>query len=117
MGLHCLQLSLQQLTLDAGAAILRRAHVVVTTYDTVRSEHAAFAPTAKDETKTTKAKAAAKATVVDSDSDSDDSDSEREHFGRTVAVKKGKAPAKGKAKEKVCPVFEVKWWRIVLGEI
>lgn len=94
-----------------GSAILRRAHVVITTYDTVRSEHASFAPTSKDELKT----AAAKAKVV-AISDSDDSASEAEHFGRTVGAKKGKAPAKGKAKEKVCALFEVKWWRIVLGE-
>ncbi|KAF7337965.1 SNF2 family DNA-dependent ATPase [Mycena venus] len=88
---------------------LRRAHVVITTYDTVRSEHAAFAPTAKDEIKTAAAKAKKSA-----DSDSDDSDSEADHFGRTVAAKKGKTAAK--TKPKVCPLFEVKWWRIVLDE-
>ncbi|KAJ7286231.1 SNF2 family DNA-dependent ATPase [Mycena rebaudengoi] len=95
------------------AAVLRRAHIVVTTYDTIRSEHAAFEPTAKDEIKSAAAKA--KSTVVIS-SDSE-SDSEAEHFGRTVAAKKGKAPApKGKAKPKASAVFEVKWWRIVLDE-
>ncbi|KAJ7685568.1 SNF2 family DNA-dependent ATPase [Mycena polygramma] len=92
------------------SAALRRAHVVITTYDTLRSEHAAFAPTAKDEIKT----AAAKAKKASADSDSDDSDSEADHFGRTVAAKKGKAPAK--SKPKVCPLFEVKWWRVVLDE-
>ncbi|KAJ6525458.1 SNF2 family DNA-dependent ATPase [Mycena vulgaris] len=92
------------------SAVLRRAHVVITTYDTVRSEHASFAPTAKDELKT----AAAKAKKASAASDSDDSDSEAEHFGRTV--KKGKAPAKGKPKDKACALFEVKWWRIVLDE-
>ncbi|KAJ7766803.1 SNF2 family DNA-dependent ATPase [Mycena metata] len=92
------------------SAILRRAHVVITTYDTVRSEHAAFAPTAKDETKA----AAAKAKASKADSDTDGSESEREHFGRTVEAKKGKAAAK--AKPKVHPLFEVKWWRIVLDE-
>ncbi|KAJ6531254.1 SNF2 family N-terminal domain-containing protein [Mycena capillaripes] len=94
------------------SAVLRRAHVVVTTYDTVRSEHAAFAPTAKDELKT----AAANARKASANSDSDDSDSEADHFGRTVAEKKGKAPAKTKTKPKVCPLFEVKWWRVVLDE-
>ncbi|KAJ7749566.1 SNF2 family DNA-dependent ATPase [Mycena maculata] len=94
------------------SALLRRAHVVITTYDTVRSEYAAFAPTAKDEIKTTAAKAKAKARA---DSDLDDSDSEAEHFGRTVAGK-GKAPAKGKPKPKACALFEVKWWRVVLDE-
>ncbi|KAJ6490632.1 SNF2 family DNA-dependent ATPase [Mycena vitilis] len=92
------------------SAALRRAHVVVTTYDTLRSEHTAFAPTAKDEIKT----AAAKAKKASADSESDDSDSEADHFGRTVAAKKGKAPAK--SKPKVSPLFEVKWWRVVLDE-
>ncbi|KAJ6618869.1 SNF2 family N-terminal domain-containing protein [Mycena sp. CBHHK59/15] len=91
-------------------AALRRAHVVITTYDTVRSEHAAFAPTAKDEIKTAAAKAKASAA-----SDSDDSDSEAEHFGRTV--KKGKTAAKPKKeKPKPCALFEVRWWRVVLDE-
>ncbi|KAJ7681794.1 SNF2 family N-terminal domain-containing protein [Mycena rosella] len=97
------------LTSRAGSAMLRRAHVVITTYDTVRSEHAAFAPTAKDEIKT----AAAKVKKAKASSDSDDS-SEAEHFGRTV--KGAKAPAKGKAKEKASALFEVKWFRIVLDE-
>ncbi|KAF8205756.1 P-loop containing nucleoside triphosphate hydrolase protein [Mycena galopus ATCC 62051] len=88
------------------SAALKRAHVVVTTYDTVRSEHASFAPTTNDQIKTAAAKAKAKG------SDSDDSDSEADHFGRTVAAKKGKTAAKPKAK--VCPLFELKWWRIVL---
>ncbi|KAJ7112399.1 SNF2 family DNA-dependent ATPase [Mycena crocata] len=94
------------------SATLRRAHVVVTTYDTVRSEYGSFAPTAKDEIKTAAAKAKAKAKAS---SDSDDSDGEAEHFGRTVAAKKGKAPAK-KEKAKACALFEVKWYRIVLDE-
>jgi hypothetical protein len=97
------------LTIVIGSAPLRRAHVVITTYDTVRSEHAAFAPTAKNELKTAANKAKAS---TDSDSDSD---SDADHFGRTVAAKKGKAPAK--TKPKVCPLFEIKWWRIVLGKI
>ncbi|KAK7038089.1 SNF2 family DNA-dependent ATPase [Favolaschia claudopus] len=93
------------------SAALKRAHVVITTYDTVRSEHASHAPTANDDLKA-KAKKA-KAEVVDSDSD--DSKSEAEHFGRTVGGKtKGKTASKPKAK--VCPLFEVKWFRIVLDE-
>ncbi|KAJ7172070.1 SNF2 family DNA-dependent ATPase [Mycena filopes] len=94
------------------AAVLRRAHVVITTYDTVRSEHTAFAPTAKDDLK-----AAAKASKASADSDADSSNSEADHFGRTVGNKKGKTPAKTtKAKAKVHPIFEVKWWRVVLDE-
>lgn len=83
---------------------------MITTYDTVRSEHAAFSPTAKDDLKAS----AAKAKKSSAESDADGSDSEAEHFGRTVAAKKGKTAAK--PKPKVCPLFEVKWWRIVLGE-
>ncbi|KAJ7217158.1 SNF2 family DNA-dependent ATPase [Mycena pura] len=90
---------------------LRRAHVVITTYDTVRSEHAGFAPTAKDDLKNAAAKAKA-----DTGSDSEGSDSEAEHFGRTVAKKKGKAPVKSKTKTTAHPLFEVKWFRIVLDE-
>ncbi|CAK5280366.1 unnamed protein product [Mycena citricolor] len=90
------------------AQSLARAHIVVTTYDTVRSEHAAFASTAKDETKATVTKTKKAAS-------DDDSDSDAEHFGRTVA-KKGKASAGSKPKAKVHPLFEIKWWRIVLDE-
>ncbi|KAJ7311499.1 SNF2 family DNA-dependent ATPase [Mycena albidolilacea] len=91
-------------------ATLKRAHVVITTYDTVRSEHAAFSPTTKDDLKAS----AAKAKKSSAESDADGSDSDADHFGRTVAAKKGKTAAK--PKPKVCPLFEVKWWRIVLDE-
>ncbi|KAJ6502104.1 SNF2 family DNA-dependent ATPase [Mycena sanguinolenta] len=90
---------------------LKKAHVVITTYDTVRSEHAVFAPTVNDELKT-----AAKSKKTSAASDSDSSDSEADHFGRTVAAKKGKTKAATKPKAKVCPLFEVKWYRIVLDE-
>ncbi|KAJ7481191.1 SNF2 family DNA-dependent ATPase [Mycena galericulata] len=88
------------------SAALRRAHVVITTYDTVRSEHAAFAPTAKDEIKNAaKAKAKAKASA---DSDSNDaSDSEAEHFGRTERASRKRRSAR-------CSTM--KWYRVVLDE-
>ncbi|KAJ7256478.1 SNF2 family N-terminal domain-containing protein [Mycena haematopus] len=98
----------QGTTRTKSALALKKAHVVVTTYDTVRSEHAAFAPTASDDLKT----AAAKAKKSRATSDSDGSDSEADHFGRTVAAKKGKKATKPKP----FPLFEVKWWRIVLDE-
>ncbi|KAJ7632980.1 SNF2 family N-terminal domain-containing protein [Roridomyces roridus] len=93
------------------ASELRHAQVVITTYDTVRSEHASYAPTAKDDLKKAAGKAKAQAAAG---SDSDSAESEAEHFGRTVAKKAGKAAAK--PKDKVCPLFEVKWFRIVLDE-
>ncbi|KAI0058318.1 hypothetical protein BV25DRAFT_1830155 [Artomyces pyxidatus] len=90
-------------------AALQRAHVVVTSYATVASEHSAFAPEAKDESKPkSKSKKAAAAA-----SDSDESSSEAEHFGRTLAAKKKATTSKSKKKD---ALFRVKWWRIVLDE-
>ena len=43
------------LMLITGLVVLRHAHVVITTYDTVRFEHTAFKPTTKDEIKSTQA--------------------------------------------------------------
>ncbi|KAJ7217076.1 SNF2 family N-terminal domain-containing protein [Mycena pura] len=91
---------------------LRRAHIVITTYDTVRCEHAAFAPSAKDDSENATVKAK---TDTGSDALAAGSDSEAEHFGRTVAKKKGKAPVKSR-KAAAHPLFEVKWFRIVLDE-
>lgn len=86
---------------------LRRHDVVVTTYDTVKSEYAAFAPEAKDESKSKKSKSNKQSQVLDSD----DSDSgEAEHFGRTIA----KPARKSKVKD---AIFQVKWFRIILGKI
>lgn len=80
--------------------------VVVTTYDVVKSEYEAYIVPTKDESQTkrgTKKKA-----TNHSDDDSDDS---VEHFGRTIAgkAKKSKSPKKS-------ALFQVKWWRIVLGK-
>lgn len=81
--------------------LLRKHKVVVTTYDVVKSEYAAFAPEAKDESKK------AKSNETQSDSDSD----EAEHFGRNV--KKSTASRSKKVKD---ALYHVKWFRIVLGE-
>jgi hypothetical protein len=81
--------------------ILEKYHVVVTTYDTVKSEYDSYNPSAKDESK--KAKASSKAKNADSDFDDSDSDS----------IKKSKR-SKGAKK---CALFNVKWWRSVLGAI
>ncbi|KAJ8082179.1 hypothetical protein PM082_008026 [Marasmius tenuissimus] len=83
---------------------LRKSHVVVTTYDTLKSEYAAFSPPAKDESKSSKSKAK-KSPRDGSDSDS----SEGEHFGRPPK----KAGTKSKIKD---ALFRVKWFRVVLDE-
>lgn len=83
-------------------SVLRKYKVVVTTYDTVKSEYESHSPSAKDESA---AKKKTKKAAVDS------SDSEHETFGRTI-----KKPAK-KAGVKKCALYGVKWWRVVLGEI
>lgn len=80
---------------------LQRYHVVVTTYDTVKSEYDMFSPPAKDESKPSKSsKKAAKVS---------DSDSEAEDFGRPARK------VKGKAGTKKCALYGVQWWRVVLG--
>jgi hypothetical protein len=84
---------------------LCRHDVVVTTYDTVKSEYGAFVPEAKDESKSKKSKSKKQSQV----SDDSDSDSEvAEHFGRTLA----KPTRKSKVKD---AIFQVKWFRVVLG--
>ncbi|KAI0039548.1 hypothetical protein FA95DRAFT_1684246 [Auriscalpium vulgare] len=87
--------------------ILKRAHVVVTSYAIVASEYSVFTPEVKDDSKS-KPKAK-KASPVESDDDS----SEPELFGRTLA--KMKPPPSSKSKKKDA-LFHVKWWRIVLDE-
>lgn len=79
-------------------AFLRKYHVVVTTYDTVKSEYAAHNPAAskaKNESKATSKKKSTK----DSEEQSEDE----------------KPKKKGKATVKKCAIFGVKWWRVVLG--
>lgn len=88
-------------------AVLQKYHVVVSTYDTVKSEYVAYSSSAKDESK--KSKASSKAKVVDSDNNDDD-DSESDSFKKAK-----KAKPKAKAGAKKCALFEVKWFRGVLG--
>lgn len=98
-------------------AKLKMAHVVVTSYSIVASEHGTYQSSAKDETTKSKKKGKGK---VSSDSDSDDdddddSDSEK-NFGKTVLGKK-KAPKYASAKKAgKDALFRIKWWRIVLDE-
>lgn len=80
--------------------VLRRHNIVVTTYDTVKSEYAAFVPEAKNESKS-------KERQNQEDSDSD----EAEDFGRNVR----KSAASGSKKKAKNALFHVKWFRIVLG--
>ncbi|KAF9467200.1 SNF2 family N-terminal domain-containing protein [Collybia nuda] len=87
-------------------AALRNAHVVVTTYDVVKSEYEVYTSlSAKDESKTTKKKGKS------SSSDDEDSADSAEHFGRTLASKAKKSTAQKKS-----ALFQIKWWRIVLDE-
>lgn len=80
---------------------LSRADVVVTSYNTVASEHGSWLGTAKDES-STKSKKKGKESR-DSGPDSDDSS----NFGKALKQKK---------KKKQDALFNVKWWRIVLDE-
>ena len=80
---------------------MEKYHVVVTTYDTVKSEYDSYNPSAKDESKKSKASSKRK------DDDSDFDDSESDGFRKT---KKSKGTKK-------CALFNVKWWRSVLGAI
>jgi len=93
-----------------GPEALKRAHVVITSYAIVASEHSVFDLKAKDESKTkNKNKKGSSSKVVSSS----DSDSEADHFGRSLETKKKSATASGKKKD---ALFRVKWWRIVLDE-
>ena len=92
-------------------AKLMKAHVVVTSYSIVSSEHGAYAADAKDETKG-KAKAKNTKNLSDSDDASESgSDSDSSAIGKTLVGKKKAAPKKA-AKD---ALFRIKWWRIVLG--
>ena len=102
--------------------VLEKYHVVITTYDTVKSEYDSYNPSAKDECK--KSKATSKKKINDSDFD----DYEPDSF--TTKRSKGKnndsdfddyEPDSFKTKRskgaKKCALFNVKWWRSVLGAI
>ncbi|TFK75607.1 hypothetical protein BDN72DRAFT_831922 [Pluteus cervinus] len=76
--------------------VLRKAHVVVTTYDVVKSEHDAWLSESVGGT-TTKSKSKSKKSSNDSDSD--------KPVGRSLPKKAAKTA-----------LFKLKWWRIVLDE-
>lgn len=100
----------------ADPAQLMRAHVVVTSYSIVSSEHGVYAADAKDETKG-KSKSKSKKQTLDSSDDDDASgsrsDSDSSAVGKTLKTKARAAPRKKAAKD---ALFRVKWWRIVLGK-
>ena len=81
---------------------------MVTTYDVVKSEYEAHIAPTKDESKTKPGAKKKKGAALSDDENSDDS---IEHFGRTIAAKtkRTKSPKKS-------ALFQVKWWRIVLGK-
>ena len=85
---------------------LKRAHVVITSYAIVASEHGVYDSKVKDEAKNKNKKGSSSKAESGSDSDSD-------QFGRTLESKKKSATASGKKKD---ALFRVKWWRIVLDE-
>jgi hypothetical protein len=86
-------------------AKLKQAHVVVTSYSIVASEHGVFKPDAKNEGK---AKGKSKATKKQETSDSDtDSDSDSEDFSKTLGVKKKRLAFKKQVKD---VLFHVKWF-------
>jgi SNF2 family DNA or RNA helicase len=98
-----------------GPDVLKKAHVVITSYSIVTSEHATFSPPSKDEGSKAKVKPKPKPKKTSSGSDSDcfivdDSDDSADHFGRTIGKKRGK----GKKAERDS-LFRIKWWRVVLG--
>src|SRR5579859_7918355 len=80
---------------------LKRSHVVITSYSTVASEHAAFVPEGKDKSK------GKKTAHLGSDSDSADSDSGGDNFGGVLKATRSSG--------KKVALFGVNWWRIVLG--
>ncbi|KIY49841.1 hypothetical protein FISHEDRAFT_40909 [Fistulina hepatica ATCC 64428] len=88
-------------------AEFRKAHVIVTTYDVVKSEYEAFLSTAKNEgngkVKSSKSSTLLRpAGISSSDDDSDN------HLNRRLATKSSKAAK--------CALFRVKWWRVALDE-
>ncbi|ESK91914.1 dna repair protein rad5 [Moniliophthora roreri MCA 2997] len=89
---------------------LRNAHVVVTTYDTLKSEHASFNPPVKEAKAPPKSKAKKPA-----EDDPDDSSSEGEHFGRALKKNTKAKGNSGKGKTKDA-LFRVRWFRVVLDE-
>ncbi len=76
--------------------VLRRHHIVVTTYDVVKSEYAVYRPEVKDESKS---KAKKKKAASDSDDD--------------IPVVK-KAAKKGPKRD---AIFRIKWLRVILGKV
>ncbi|EIW80017.1 hypothetical protein CONPUDRAFT_126467 [Coniophora puteana RWD-64-598 SS2] len=97
---------------------LRSHHVVITSYTTAASEHAAFSPEIKDEgsgSKASKKKASGKKKKASADSDSDEDESD----DSVVRAMNRNANAKGKragGKAKKDALYRVKWFRVVLDE-
>lgn len=81
--------------------ILKRTDVVITTYDVLRSEHKVYSGTA------TKSKTQA-AKQHEDNSGSDDS-----LLGKSLPKKNAKRAPKAKAK--LCALYDIQFWRVVLG--
>ena len=83
--------------------------MVITSYNTVASEHGTYDPEIKNEGKG-KSKATTTKSASASDSEGDSDDDIRKH------LQKNKKPA-AKAAKKKDALFRVKWWRIILGAL
>ena len=88
--------------------VLRRADVVITTYSTLASELATYTGAGRA-TNAGKEKGAAKGKLSANNSDSDSDES--------LAAFTKKAPSKRTPKAKPCALYEVAYWRIVLGQL
>ena len=79
---------------------LRSSHIIITTYDIVKSEYEAYQEIAKNESK-----------QLNVDSDDENSDNTRASE-KPKTKSKGRGGGSGKS-----ALFKVKWWRVVLGHL
>ena len=82
--------------------------MVITSYNTVASEYAAYTPTSKDESKSKKSKKDDSGSAEDSD---DSIDEIRKH------LQKNKSKPATRATKTKDALFRLKYWRIVLGKL
>lgn len=95
----------QDLMLTLQDASAFKSHVVVTTYDVVKSEYEAYQAAAKNESQS-------RQSSLDSDEDSGSGGH------RTLAQAKAKDKPKPRGRNsKRAALFNVKWWRVVLGTL
>ncbi|THH01396.1 hypothetical protein EW145_g6925 [Phellinidium pouzarii] len=86
---------------------LRRAHIVITSYSVLSSEHSAY-----EQRQVEKTVSKSKLKANESSEEDEENDSDESQLSSTV--KKGKKT--GKPKKIMDALFHLKWWRIVLDE-